>query len=206
VLATVTSRSETRDDKAVPQTAASQGVGLLSFLVAEPQLSLTDFAVLGLLAEGPSHGFALSKALGPEGPVGRILTVRRPLAYRALARLVELGLVEPVHTEPGDAGPQRVIHRITTTGGCCLSRWLLEPVAHVRDLRIGFQLKLVFLHRSGTSPLELIKAQRRVLQPTLSALDSSAEEVADDLELWRQHNAVAAAAYLDHLQARYGRS
>jgi DNA-binding PadR family transcriptional regulator len=190
----------------VLQAAASSTVHLLLPLVLmeEPQLSLTDYAVLGLLAEGPTHGFAISKELGPEGPVGRILTVRRPLTYRALDRLVDIGFAEPLHREPGDAGPQRVIHRINPTGRRALNRWLKQPVGHIRDLRIEFQLKLALLRRSGKSPLDLIRAQRNALQPTLAALDSPVEDIPDHVELWRQHNATAAAAYLDHLQAIYG--
>ena len=205
-IATIGSRSENRGGVSGLQTAASSGVDLLSHLVNGPQLSPNDFAVLGLLAEAPTHGFAISKELGPHGSVGRILTVHRPLTYRALGRLVELGFASPMQTEPGDAGPQRVIHRITPTGRRRLNRWLREPVGHIRDMRIQFQLKLVLLHRSATSPLELVRAQRRVLQPTLSALDNPAGNATDDLELWRQHNAAAAASYLDHLEARYNRS
>jgi DNA-binding PadR family transcriptional regulator len=164
------------------------------------QLSLTEYAVLGLLAEGATHGFALARALGPGGPVGRVLTVRRPLVYRALDRLVDSGFAEPAHIEPGDAGPQRVVHRITTTGRRHLRRWLREPVAHVRDMRIEFQLKLALLDRSGTSPLALIRAQRATLQSTLSALERPLGGTEDHVELWRQHNAAAARAYLDHLE------
>jgi DNA-binding PadR family transcriptional regulator len=163
----------------------------------EVQLSTTEYAVLGLLGEGPTHGFALAKLLGPEGAVGRILTVRRPLTYRALDRLVELGFAEPVHREPGDSGPQRTIHKITPAGRRRINRWLKQPVSHIRQMRIEFQLKLAILHRHGISPFDLIVAQRDALRPTLSALDDGGGT--DHLELWRQHNAAAAAAYLDHL-------
>lgn len=167
------------------------------------QLSLTEYAVLGLLAESPTHGFAISRDLGPRGPVGRILTVRRPLVYRALDRLVDAGLAEPKHTEPGDAGPQRVIHRVTPVGRRRLRRWLDQPVGHVRDIRIELQLKLALLDRSGLTPLPLIRAQQEALQPTLAALDVTTEVVPDHVELWRQYNARAAAAYLEHLEGHY---
>lgn len=168
------------------------------------QISLTEHAVLGLLVEGHRHGFAISKELAPEGDVGRVLTVRRPLTYRALDRLVQAGLVEPVHTEPGNAGPMRVVHRATPTGKQHLKRWLDQPVHHVREMRIEFQLKLTLLRRSGRSPLALIRKQRVMLQPTIAALGSrSVVDEPDHVELWRQHNAVAAAAYLDHLEALY---
>ncbi|HEY6628016.1 MAG TPA: helix-turn-helix transcriptional regulator [Acidimicrobiia bacterium] len=169
----------------------------------EPQLSLTEYAVLGVLAEGPTHGFAISRDLAPKGSVGRVLTVRRPLTYRALDRLVSVGLATPVHSERGDGGPQRLVHKATPAGKRRLKRWLGEPVWHVRDMRIEFQLKLVLLQRSGSSPLALIEKQRRLLGPTLVALDIQSSDPPDLLELWRQHNAAATDGYLKALEDIY---
>jgi DNA-binding PadR family transcriptional regulator len=165
--------------------------------------SLTEYAVLGLLAQGSTHGFAISKALQPETEVGRVITVRRPLVYRALDRLVDAGLAEPRHTEPGTAGPNRVIHRITRAGRSRLDSWLASPVGHVRDMRIEFQLKLALIQRLGRSPLELVVLQRQALEPTLAALDVPAQGSVDHLELWRRHNAAAATSYLESLENHY---
>jgi hypothetical protein len=120
-----------------------------------------------------------------------------------LDRLVEARLAEPIHTEPGDAGPQRVIHRVTPTGRRRFRNWLGQPVEHVRDIRIEFQLKLAFHQRSGLSPLPLIRAQQETLQPTLVALDSSSGEGPDHVGLWRRYSAQGAAAYLEHLEGIY---
>lgn len=169
-----------------------------------PRLSLTEHAVLGLLAETPTHGFALSKELGPGSDVGRVLTVRRPLVYRALDRLVGAEFAEPMTTEKGDAGPKRVIHRTTPRGRRQLRRWLAEPVCHVRDLRIEFLLKLALIRRRGDSPLELIRRERAALEPTLSALDDL--EPDDHVELWRRHNAAAVAAYLEELEGIFSQT
>lgn len=168
--------------------------------MAQTPLSLTEYAVLGLLAEEPRHGFAISRDLEQDSTVGRILTVRRPLVYRALDRLVGSGLAAPTHTEPGDAGPQRVVLRATPNGRRRLRRWLDQPVGHIRDMRIEFQLKLALLQRSGRSPLPLIRLQLAALLPTLAALERDAVSPPDHLELWRQHNAVAAEAYLRDLE------
>lgn len=165
------------------------------------RLSTTEYAVLGVLAEGANHGFALSKLLAADGEVGRVFRVRRPLVYRALDRLVEAGYAEPVATEKGDAGPQRVVHRVTSRGRRQLEDWLAQPVAHVRDIRIEFLLKLALLHRRGLSPVDLIRDQRNALLPTLNALEVPDSD--DYVELWRQHNAAAALAYLDDLEKRH---
>jgi len=170
--------------------------------MTEPRLSTTEYAVLGVLAEGPSHGFAIAKHLDSSAELGRVFTVRRPLVYRALDRLLEAGYAEAVSTERGDAGPNRIIHRITRPGRQRLRRWLSVPVEHVRDLRLEFLLKLALIQRSGKSPVNLIREQRTALGSTLMALDDrSAPD--DHVELWRQHNAAAAAAYLDDLESRY---
>lgn len=164
-------------------------------------LSVTELAVLGVLAEQPSHGFAIARELSANGDVGRILTVRRPLVYRALDRLVEGGLAYPVQVEKGESGPKRVIHEATSPGRQRLARWLDAPVDHVRDMRIEFLLKLVLLRRAGLSPTGLIAAQRAWLEPTLDALDDP--ETDDPVEVWRRHNARAAGTFLEELAALY---
>jgi len=167
------------------------------------RLSITEYTVLGLLTEGPAHGFALAKDLEPDGRVGQVLTVRQPLVYRALGRLVEAGLAKPASVEPGIAGPQRVIHKITALGERRLKSWLFEPVEHIRDLRIEFLVKLVLLDRSGVSPLPLVERQRAALRETLAAIAESTGR--DPIGLWRKSNAAAAAAFLADLDGIYRR-
>jgi PadR family transcriptional regulator AphA len=159
--------------------------------------SLTEWVVLALLAERPRHGFAIAKELRPGTDLGRVLTVHRPLVYRALGRLVESGLAESDHTEPGDAGPTRTVHRPTRRGGGLVSRWLDRPVAHVRDLRIEFLVKLRLSQRLGRDPLRLISAQRTVLSETLGTLANATGD--DVVDRWRAHAASAAGAFLDEL-------
>jgi PadR family transcriptional regulator AphA len=169
-------------------------------------LSVTEYAVLGLLNEGPAHGFAIARELRADGEVGRLFTVRRPLVYRALDRLVATGCARPTTTEQG-GGPTRQIHAVTPLGRRRLASWLREPVEHVRDLRIEFLLKMALLQRSGRSPLELIRRQRAALEATIDALEEEEEEVKttslDHVELWRRHNATAVRSYLEELEAIY---
>lgn len=162
-------------------------------------LSVTEHAVLGVLSEAPSHGFAISKQLDVDSEVGKVFTVPRTLVYRALDRLVEAGYAEHVTTEK-QGGPKRVVHGATRSGRSELRRWLSEPVGHIRDLRIEFLLKLTLLRRAGGSPLDLIRAQREALTPTFDALDDPAIDPSDHVEQWRRSNAAAAANYLDTLE------
>ena len=162
------------------------------------EFSVTEYAVLGVLAEGPNHGFALAKELTPRAELGRIYTVSRPLIYRALDRLVGAGLAEAMHIEESEAGPNRTVLRITRRGRAHLRRWLEQPVTHVRDIRIEFLLKLALLQRIGESPGSLIDRQREVLKPTLAVLEELSTD--DHVEIWRRHNARATDAYLEELR------
>lgn len=165
----------------------------------DPVLSVTEHAVLGILCEAPSHGFAISKQLDADSEVGKVFTVPRALVYRALGRLVEGGYARQVTTEKR-GGPKRVVHEATAEGDRALRHWLAVPVGHIRDLRIEFLLKLTLLRRAGESPLHLIRSQRERLAPTFDALGDPAIDPRDHVEQWRRSNARAAMSYLDTLE------
>lgn len=160
-------------------------------------LSLTEWVVLALLAEAPVHGFAIAKQLQAGTDLGRILTVHRPLVYRALDRLVGAGLAEPQQTEPGTAGPNRTVHRLTQNGRTAVDGWLDRPVGHIRELRLEFLAKLRLSQRSARDPSRLIEAQRATLADTFERLAVADE--GDVVDLWRWHNSAAASAFLDQL-------
>lgn len=162
-------------------------------------LSLTEWVVLALLAEGPTHGFAMAKELRADADLGRVITVHRPLVYRALDRLVDADLAEPTRTEPGQGGPTRTLHRPTRRGRGAVNRWLDRPVDHVRDLRIEFLAKLRLNQRRGRSSVALVRDQREALSDTLDQLTSDTSD--DVVDLWRRHNAWAARTFLDQLAA-----
>src|SRR5690349_3247687 len=111
------------------------------------ELTAGEWALLALLTEQPAHGFALARAMAPDGEVGQVWAVRRPLVYRALETLERMELVRPVRTLPSSTGPQRTILEATPAGKRALKKWLSQPVEHVRDVRSLLMLKLLFLTR-----------------------------------------------------------
>lgn len=169
----------------------------------EDGLSLTEHVVLSLVVEGVAHGFGVARDLDREADLGRILTVRRPLVYRALERLAGLGLVETVAEEPGAGGPRRRIYRATRRGRRVDGRWLATPEEHVRDLRQGFLIKMRLLRRRGLDPTGLVLAQREALDATLQRLEEIGHEE-DVVERWRRHNAHSVRAFLDDLAETSG--
>ena len=162
-----------------------------------PALSLTEWVVLAVLVEAPVHGFAIAKELRPNTDLGRILTVHRPLVYRALDRLVAAALAEPHHSEPGEAGPTRTVHRPTASGRSAVDAWLDRPVARVRELRIEFLAKLRLNQRRDRDLSHLVNAQRSALAETFARLEEPSG--GDVVDRWRSHNAHAARAFLEDL-------
>lgn len=173
-------------------------------VVSQPlDLSPGEWAVLGVVAEGPTHGFAVAQLLAPDGALGRIWTMKRPFVYQALQKLSQLGLVHKRSTERSDRGPLRTIVVVTPDGRRELRRWLAEPVDHVRDVRSLLLLKLALLDRSGTDSTALLRAQRRQLLPRLAALERlrlEAEGFDGVLVEWRVTSSQATLDFLDAIE------
>jgi PadR family transcriptional regulator AphA len=165
----------------------------------ERSLAPGEWAVLAVVSEEPTHGFAVAKALGPNGEIGRVWSLSRPLVYRALDRLVEEGLVEKGEVEASAHGPSKTSVRATAGGRKLLRAWLNEPVDHVRDVRSLLMLKLLFLERSDLDPAPLLDAQRDQLLPVEAALEERAEQV-DGFEAtlvqWRLESTRAVLRFL----------
>jgi DNA-binding PadR family transcriptional regulator len=129
--------------------------------------------VLALLCEEDRHGWALVRALAPEGEVGRVWSVRRAVVYRTVELLIDAGLAERAGVEPGSRGSPRTVLRAAPGARRALAAWLAEPVPHVRELRSALLLKLLFAQRAGGSPRAMLTAQRALLAQTVGALEAA---------------------------------
>lgn len=167
---------------------------------ASTVMGLPEWTVLAVISEQPTHGFAVAQLTTPDGDLGRVWQIPRPVIYRAIGRLAEGSLIAPQGTEPGQ-GPQRTIFAATDEGRQAAARWLDTPVEHVRDIRSHLLLKLALLHRRGTDASALISRQKAVLKPIADAIGSDTPEDSFDAILlaWRRANAAAAIAFLDDI-------
>ena len=159
------------------------------------ELLLGEWCCLGLLATEPMHGFALARRLAPNGDLGRIWSVSRPLTYRALSRLQDEGLIEPIAQEPGVAGGERTLYRPSRSGRAKLRRWLQTPVSHVRDVRSELLVKLELCRVLDLDRRPLVAAQRELLAARGGTKDASVDPVA----LWREESLRAVLSFLDRL-------
>ncbi len=167
--------------------------------------TLGEWVVLGLLADEPRHGWALARELAPDGSIGQVWTLSRPLVYRALDELVALGLAEERRTVDSDEGPRRTIHGATPKGRMALRAWLDEPVVHLRDVRTELLAKLLLRQRLKLDERAFLVAQRRAIGPLVRALVASQTEATGGPDLivarWRAEAAETAVRFVDGLLA-----
>jgi DNA-binding PadR family transcriptional regulator len=170
-------------------------------VVAQPDLSLTDWAVLGIVAEAPTHGFAIARELAPDGTLGQVWTVARPLVYRSLATLTEQGLIGERGEDASGRGPSRTIVRVTRRGRAALVRWLDTPVEHVREVRTAFLLKLALNERASRANSELVARQQAQLAAVFESLGRRPRGEGFELVLaqWRRESARAVQRFLSSL-------
>jgi DNA-binding PadR family transcriptional regulator len=146
-------------------------------MASTQQPSLGAWAVLALVCEGDTHGWALVRAMAPGGDIGRVWSIRRALVYRTIDLVAAAGLVERAGTEQGTRGSTRTLLHVTPAGRRAVERWLAEPVLHVRDLRSALLLKLLFAQRSRRDRTPLLEAQLAILTETIAVLEA---QPADD--------------------------
>lgn len=167
------------------------------------ELLLGEWACLGLLYDQHAHGFAIAAELRADAPIGRIWSLSRPLTYRSLDQLVERGLVRPVGSEPGDAGPDRTVLAATRAGRSRMRTWLRTPVTHLRDLRSELLLKIALAQRCGVDIGPMLDAQRGRLDEQVATLSAAAFDpsgrVVDAVALWRHEVACAGQRFLERL-------
>ena len=165
-------------------------------------LAAGEWAVLAVLAEQPTHGFAVARAMAPDGEIGKVWSLRRPLVYRAIDTLSELGFARPTGTEASGSGPRRTVIEATPAGRAALEMWLSYPVDHVRDARSLLMLKLLFLARADADQGSLLRSQRErfeSLAGRLTVAINDADGFDQVLLRWRLESTTAAIRFIDGL-------
>src|ERR1700729_4477265 len=100
----------------------------------ERSLSLSEWLVLCLICEQPRHGFAISRLLEAEGSLGKVWRVPKPVIYRALQRLEQLGLVRTTEQQASSQGPARSVGDATVAGRGVAGAWLIRAGTDPRDV------------------------------------------------------------------------
>ncbi|KIH99740.1 PadR family transcriptional regulator [Streptomonospora alba] len=113
--------------------------------------------VLGLLENGPAHGYDLKKVYDEHFAHDRPLHYGQ--VYAALARLLKKGLIEVAGTETG-GGPERKRYAITDSGVTDLNTWLGTPEAPQQYLQSTLYTKVVLALLAGRPAADVLEVQR----------------------------------------------
>ena len=158
------------------------------------ELSLGEYVCLALLADGVNHGWGIGTELAPDGELGRVWSLSRPLTYRAIDQLENKGMLRRQGRH--GTGRERTLLSCTALGRRTVTHWLDTPVEHLRDVRTELLLKLV-LRRRRNMPLEpLLHAQQVAFADHVDAL-TIARPTGDPVDLWRRESARAVRRFLD---------
>lgn len=136
-------------DEALEQREAGEG-----------RREVAEYALLGLLREGPRHGYALAAAFRPEGRLGVALRLKMSQMYAYLRKLERQGLLVAREEAAPDARRPRHVFTLTTDGERAFDEWLAMPVRATREVRLAFLVKLAFALRDPSAALALVVRQR----------------------------------------------
>src|SRR5258705_8130089 len=133
------------------------------------------FVLLGLLAAGPGHGYALKHAY--DRPLPRAKPLGFGQVYATLGRLERDGLV----TQSGQdraGGPDRTTFELTHEGHLELKTWLdtvEEPAPHVSSVLLA-KVVVALLSAGPEQAIAFLSAQRRAHTARLRELTRTKSE------------------------------
>jgi DNA-binding PadR family transcriptional regulator len=143
-----------------------------------------EHALLGLLvlAGGAAHGYELARQFRRGQPLGEVIRLEPAMLYKHLKKLARLEWVEMTLEEQAPRPPRQVCH-LTPAGAAELRRWLAEPVARTREIRLEFLVKLFFARRLDPALAQrLAGEQREVMRQLADSLSTQLAEAAADTD------------------------
>ena len=103
----------------------------------------SEFALLGLLYEKPTHGYDLHRLITDPDGIGMIWGVKLSNLYAQIDKLEKKGFLEGIQFSE-ESRPARTEYHITENGKQAFEEWLSELVRHPRDFRQEFMLRYFF--------------------------------------------------------------
>ena len=115
-------------------------------------------ALLGLMVEGPTHGYDLKQRY--DGVFGTDRPIAFGQIYATLARMIRDGFIIALGAEPGE-GPDRKRYEVTPAGRAHLREWLQTPDTPSPTLHTNLFAKTILALMLDDGADELLDIQRR---------------------------------------------
>jgi DNA-binding PadR family transcriptional regulator len=138
-----------------------------------------EFALLGFLIAGPSHGYDLHQRFAAE--LGQVWHLSQSQAYAILKRLENRGDISTQVIEQKKL-PARQMLRITEAGHRRFFEWLESGIGKTaRSIRLEFLTRLYFTQLYRPENIALIyEAQAAEIESTITRLESLLEHLPPD--------------------------
>ncbi len=147
---------------------------------------MLEFAVLGVLSDGPIHGYELRKRLSEM--LGPFRSLSYGTLYPTLRRLVGRGAITPVSLSPAEdelalkGKRSRIVYALTPTGKEEFQEWANRPGPGAWDDE-GFAAHMAFFSRTERrARLRILHGRRTWLDERLSALRKALNEPRQQLD------------------------
>lgn len=178
----------------------------------QPERAAPEFALLGLLLDGPSHGYDLTRQFVAQSELGQVCRLEMSMLYALLKKLEKESLITG-RDEPTVGSKSRRMFELTEAGRAEFESWLAQPVLHTREIRLDFLVKLYFARqRNLPLALRLLDEQIEFNQRLLTQLLHHQKElvaanaiIANHFERWvldfRVEQNTAVLNWLNHCRA-----
>lgn len=134
--------------------------------------------VLGILAGGPLHPYAMQSRMKFWGKDRVVNVGQRANLYKTIERLRAAGLIAVSRTERDQRFPERTVYELTDDGLHTGREWLTEMLATPRNEFPEFPAALSFLF--GLAPAEALAALERRASRLRAALAEHDRELQDE--------------------------
>lgn len=104
----------------------------------------SEYALLGFLYPGPSHGYELHKKMTDSTGIALVWGVKMANLYAQLTKLEHKGFIQG-KVQPQEQHPSRKLFSLTRAGNNEFQTWLHQLVEHPRNFRQDFMVKFFFL-------------------------------------------------------------
>jgi PadR family transcriptional regulator, regulatory protein AphA len=126
-----------------------------------------EFALLGLLRDGPLHGYQLHQQISDPASLGLVWRIKQAHLYALLERFEKEGYISST-LQPQEDRPTRRVYQLTESGRAAFQGWLSSPVERPRGMRGQIQAKLYFIQSEDRQVRSrLIANQRQVCRKWL---------------------------------------
>ena len=117
-----------------------------------------EYVLLGLLSQGPAHGYQLSRRLATD--LGQVWRLSESQVHNVLDRLEAQGFVSS-RSRPQRGRPRRRVFRLSPAGSRRFEKWLATPTgSSARAIRVEFITRLSFAHsRNPQLASKILEAQ-----------------------------------------------